>query len=354
MPVTAAKNEVKKGKSLERQMPTTPVQGSRLREIRNNRNTTQEELAEQSKVSVKTIKNIERTGSGTYSLRRDLAEKLADALKLGPSDKAFGILEGAEPFAPRPQPASDEVEYEINCELMRMRYGVDKEWLQHYSPLMFAVLAEQFLEHQQEKLAEMENALLSILDTSVSISADDFKNLFELGLRVAGSKRVELADVMRPVSTPRLDLLEFILEGSNYPVAGAQMPAILWYIRTLTADLYSQAQMGREDVDQFWTSDFRVNLNFGPHPIGLETIASASTLEELVGGDFEAGDCGPNDDAAYDALCALSTGIVRIQDIPETLLGPEKAAERQAWLLKALKESRDKDLQEAETNGWFI
>ena len=321
-------------------MPTTPVQGSRLREIRNNRNATQEELAEQSKVSMKTIKNIERTGSGTYSLRRDLAEKLADALKLGPSEKALGILEGAEPFTPRPQPASDEVEYEINCELMRMRYGVDKEWLQHYSPLMFAVLAEQFLEHQREKLAEMENALLSILDTSVSISADDFKNLFDLQLRVSMEKRVELADVMRPVSTPRLDLLEFISKGSNHPVAGAQMPAILWYIRTLTADLYSHTQMGSEDVSQFWTSDFRVRLNLGPDPIGLETIASASTLEELVGGDFGDGYLGPADEAAHDALCALSTGIVRIQDIPETLRGPEKSQERKKWLGDAYGEHR--------------
>jgi hypothetical protein len=166
---------------------------------------------------------------------------------------------------------------------------------------------------------------------------------------------VELADVMRPVSPPRLDLLEFILEGSSHPVAGAQMPAILWYIRTLSADLYSQAQMGGDEHPRSWNADFRVNLNFGPHPIGLETIASASTLEELVGGDFGDGDFhGPADEAAHAALCALSTGIVRIQDIPETLLGPEKAAERQAWLLKAVKESRDKDLQEAETNGWFI
>lgn len=317
-------------------MPTTPVQGSRLREIRNNRNTTQEELAEQSKVSVKTIKNIERTGSGTYSLRRDLAEKLADALKLGPSEKALGILEGAEPFAPHPQPASDEVEYEINCELMRMRYGVDKEWLQHYSPLMFAVLAEQFLEHQREKLTETKEALTSMFDISASIAPDAFKKLFELRLGIRngldGLPDIQLADVMRPVTAPVLEESFGDCDWVEY-VDGKEMPAILWYIRTLTADLWGQSWEG--PTSRTWSADFRVDISRGPFSIGLSTIASASTLKEIVGCDFEGSydnDGAISDLDAFDALSALSSGIVRIQDIPETLCGPEKAQERKKWL----------------------
>ena len=323
-------------------MPTTPVQGSRLREIRNNRNTTQEELAEQSKVSVKTIKNIERTGSGTHSLRRDLAEKLADALKLGPSEKALGILEGAEPFAPHPQPASDEVEYEINCELMRMRYGVDKEWLQHYSPLMFAVLAEQFLEHQREKLAEMAEALSSTLDTSVSVSLDDFRSLIDIRRRaMKEAEALDTKDVMRPTDPPqwlRFDHDEH--DESEDVTQRHSVPAILWYLRSLGSSTEREVDwhfhMGNDPDENFWNADFRVYSDGAYGQVALDVIASVTALNELVGGDPFSGE----DPEAIHAALALACGLVGPTAIPDYLTGPENSRERKKWLGDAYVEHR--------------
>jgi transcriptional regulator with XRE-family HTH domain len=302
-------------------MPNTQIKGDRLKDIRKQCGMSQQQLADKSTVSLKTIKTLERQRDGVRALRSERAEKLCTALGLSPIEKGLKILSG-EASPEWKAPASPDAEVQLNYALIKRRYGVSEEWLHRHAPLLFAVVAHEYLKDREEQ----NEAFIAAYDNILTTAAYYGDTAYQCAMQMAEAIGPE------PVSDiPPEEVMSPLLESDKEP-------KLFWYLyrkyriyggpdRMMTSlDLLEEFTGVPHDVD------FVVMRGFEMFYYGCSSISSIAALEDLVGGPLFKVMEEASPDASR-AAGALLTGIVRVEDIPEDLLGSDKLEQRQAWLI---------------------
>jgi transcriptional regulator with XRE-family HTH domain len=148
-----------------REGPMTMEQmvATRIRELREGVRWTKAQLAKESRVSARTISRIEK---GEYLPHRHTIDQLAKALGVDP-----GVLTGKKPMpaiAGRPVATAVEIAFPFyvrvhpairnSFELVARRYRVSVPTIARLAPLLFALVAEESLQHRREDLEELKAA----------------------------------------------------------------------------------------------------------------------------------------------------------------------------------------------------
>jgi transcriptional regulator with XRE-family HTH domain len=307
-------------------MSKTLIQGDRLKDIRKQCRMSQQQLADKSTVSLKTIKTLERQRDGVRPLRRERAEKLCMALGLCPIEKGLKILSG-EASLQWKAPASPDAEVQLNYALIKRRYGVSEEWLHRHAPLLFAVVAHEYLKDREEQIEAFRAAYRNVLTTSA------YFGMTALDCAIGLAEAIESSSVWDESRSPPDEVMRPMVQS-------AVEPTLLWYLqRKYRSDSGRGSLTGPRDFEKDDEGcsvpdgvDFLALLGFDAFTYQAGSIASIAALEDIVGGPlFPETGASPTD--AWSAARALLTGIVRVEDIPEDLLGADKLEQRQAWLI---------------------
>ena len=126
---------------------------------------TRPQLAERSKITVRTIQRLENEPQQCQKSRKDTLERLAKALGV-----KEGVLTGELPLPESGKaPVSDSERVQIGAQivpkvrlaydLIKRRYGVSATEIINMAPLFFALLAEGSLAWRREKLKELKEGI---------------------------------------------------------------------------------------------------------------------------------------------------------------------------------------------------
>lgn len=286
-------------------MPIDPERLRRLRK-RKGRKLSRAELSERAKVSERTIQRLESDSEASETPRKLTLERLAGALRV-----EEGVLTGELPFPDPDEPATPEPVQigakidpmaRLAYDLIKRRYGVSRKEIIDVAPLFFVLLAEGSLAQRRERvqgayetIAHLERIrqstdgayhCLNMADTqgiieSIGDSIDSEEasiretDLFGEGL-LSDSKNPWIADPFDPYDTnPFADYLRGLADALDKP------------------SVVSCSQTG-------------LLGSFPPYWICL------GMLEDITNGSDE-------------ARSALTSGAVRLDEIPEELMGEARA-----------------------------
>lgn len=304
---------------------------------------TQEKLSELADISVSTLKKIEATPESKFYLSRpESARKLARALRVH-------IKNLSDENASRIGSSTNE----LNYELIELRYGVTREWLHEYAPLMFAVLADQATTHLKSIAEKIDSYLDDLLKVSGLVGDSFQKSIFAArnSRTIASALAVDeiLADgesriVMKDIPHALPNTGEGELSNSLFSDDYQPIPAILQFLihkgRHWDPKSEARHQVPASLINP--SKDFgQISLVDGEFEPQL--IASVSALEKLIGGSSMLLD-GWDSDEHEMAVSALTEGFVRIADIPPNLMStePHITAQRRTWLVEQFKAGRAK------------
>lgn len=286
-----------------------PINPERLRRLREERKLSRAKLSERAKVAQRTIQRLEDDSEASETPRKLTLERLAGALRV-----EEGVLTGELPFPDPDEPAIPELDgvqigAKINpmtrlaYDFIKRRYGVSATEIIDMAPLLFVLLAEGSLAQRRKRvqeaykatahlerirgsMADMQGIIESIGDSIDSEEASIREtDLFGEGL-LSDSKNSWIADPFDPYDTnPFADYLRGLADALDKPSVVFCFPTDL---------LGSPPRFPRYSI-----CDGKLNA-----------IANGSDM----------------------ARSALTSGAVRLDDIPEELI-PEGADEARAeWL----------------------
>ena len=304
---------------------------------------TQEKLSELADISVSTLKKIEATPESEFYLSRpESARKLARALRVH-------IKSLSDENASRIGSSTNE----LNYELIELRYGVTREWLHEYAPLMFAVLADQATKHLKGIAKKIDSHLDNLLKISGFVGDSFQESIFAArnNRTIASALAVDeiLADseskiVMKDVPHMFPNTIEGELSNSLFSDDYQPIPAILQFLihkgRHWDPKSEARHQVPAPLINP--CKDFgQISLVDGEFEPQL--IASVSALEKLIGGSSMLLN-GWDSEEHEMAVLALTEGFVRVADIPPDLMStdPHTTAQRQTWLVEQFKAGRAK------------
>ncbi len=298
-------------------MPKTKINPETLKRFRERANLSQEGLAQKSGVSKKTIARIEtgRSSANTNTVRRvaealgvtprQLAENPQDAEKDAELMRYFGFSTRKITFGDHTNLASQMVE---------SHYGISEEVQILLAPLFVALLAEGSFAWRKQRLDEADRAVAMLL----GVARDH--------LSFAGAtSRVENGLEQERQSIAKRDV--FGTDTTNYSVSMGHDPEernpFTAYLKFLAKQSGSSV-IGFDSEDRWLTYDLASSLP------GYSILSGE--LERLTDGDRL-------------AVIALGRRHVRVQDIPEHLLGDDATRERVSWLAEMVPQA-EKDEHE--------
>jgi transcriptional regulator with XRE-family HTH domain len=135
------------------------VDGKALRKAREEKEWSQKQLSDATKIDVSTISRIER---GRRRVRRHTVNQLCGALGANQTD-----------LAPRQEPERDVVKFRIKSAarnaltLVARRYRVPREQIVECAPLLFYIAAEQSLQKRREALDAYRDAALTVYAAAI-------------------------------------------------------------------------------------------------------------------------------------------------------------------------------------------
>lgn len=296
------------------------ISPSRLKDLREQNKLTVTALSKlldkkQQPVSTKTISAIEKDKSEKRKVRQQILANLSAGLKI--SEK---VLSGEEPLPDRDAPRN-RVELEIdaqtqlNYDLIKRRYSVSIEDVVNVAPVLFIRAAQESLARQKQVLEEeVLDAVKKVdkmpgepdpksLDTVLegffeNVISDEY-NLFSF--RRTAVDRNDLFNVTVPYE-----------EAANRDPQFEGVNPFAYYLREVC-----ELEIGRNmaEIEDHYFDDFSF-ISGGPIP---KSKVCNENLDQITLGSHE-------------AELALSTGVVRIKDIPEEYWEPRQAGKRVAWL----------------------
>ena len=151
------------------------IDPERLKQIRNARGLTQDELARKARLNKQTVYRLEKAPK---PIRKGNLSRLAGALDVAPE-----VLTGEEPLPDgidQPRARAMEGEYQLNVRvngqirnafaLAALHYKVPVRKIVELAPLLFVLAAEASLKRRRENLAELEVALDRTSDQWLRVS----------------------------------------------------------------------------------------------------------------------------------------------------------------------------------------
>ncbi len=195
----------------------------------------------------------------------------------------------------------------IHFDLVSSRYGITTQALIKAAPLLYTILAEMSLSDRRKRLADFQNALSSAAGFSL--------NHLGSGIAIADYKMERLLD-KEEASIDAADLAGATINGED--------EAEDWWVED---DLF----VGFLDRLARDTNTDLIEIEGGTSS-NLEYSILRDDLSRITG-------------ASHFADEALRLGRVRLRDIPDNLLGHDKASERAEWLASHLTSEDRADLQ---------
>ena len=279
-----------------------------LRRLRREHRLSQKELAEKSKVSLKQIQRIESRKQSGPNVRGNTVKRLAEALEVSPTKlveeppiPGFNVVRiGARLFPG----------VRLAYALIERRYGVNAGTIINLAPVLFALLAEGSLAWRRAELDRYLEAVGSVRDlptgSRLTCALHAYYADQDAGYEAEAIEQRKLFD------DPYPDDYEFARDDG--PLGGPFEE----YLRKLAAD-----------IDQPGVIDFGGTRFDSALGLRMYYSVCAEDLAKLAP---------PNSDALY----ALHSGEVRLQDIPAELMEEGAAKQREAWLQERLSpESRE-------------
>ncbi len=293
---------------------TTPIHLGALRAFRERKHWTQKQLAEatkgKDKVSVPTIKRIEGNKEKLYAANERIAEALAKALGVNPSDLASPPTPEADreevlrKIGYRPLRTMVDSETALAFNMVQHLYGIPIRSQIEMAPLFMALLAEGSLAWRRKRVAEIEEAAGHLQSLGGGHFA--FAHAAHRAEQGAADERESIAkrDLFgEHVGDDTFDL--GFDPSQNNPFAD--------YLEDFVGSV--AATTVTFDKSFGWkTSEGLPNYRIG-----------AELIEQLTDGD---------PDAEY----ALLHGHVKLKDVPEHLIGDDKNDERVAWMISRIPE----------------
>jgi hypothetical protein len=303
----------------ERQTMQFLISPSRLRTLRKQDKLTVTGLYKRLKkykrpVSTKTISKIEADKNETRIVRQNILSNLAYGLRVNPK-----VLSGEEPLPAKHAP-SDRVKLQIdavtrlNYDLIERRYDVSIEDIVNIAPVLFIKAAQESLAKQkrtlEEEVLEVTNKVgrmlgepepqsLDTVEQAIIDVVDDEECCFSS--RMEAIRNNDLFDASVPYD-----------ESGGYDPFYEHNP-FAYYIQELCA-----SDIGRNMADIDDDPHLSVFSFFSGSGIPINRVCNED-LDKITLGSVEAGQ-------------ALSSGAVRIKDIPEEYWEPRQAGNRVAWL----------------------
>lgn len=293
---------------------TIQIHPKALKAHRNNKNLTQEKLAEATKgrdrVSLPTIKRIESAKEESYSANERVAKALAKALGIttddlsrSPSDEKlidkYIRMEGYRQLNTKVDP-----ETSLAFDMVSEIYGVSKHSQINMAPLFAALLAEASLTWRRERVDEIEE----VADRLWNLGGGHFSFANAAYRAIDGAHAERQSIEKRDLFGEDVgdDAFDFGFDPSeNNPFAD--------FLDHLANKI--EAKTISFDRTYGWkTSEGLPNYRIG-----------ADIISKLTGDD-------PH--AEY----ALLRRHVRLEEVPDDLLGEEKKAERIAWMIERIPE----------------
>jgi transcriptional regulator with XRE-family HTH domain len=284
------------------------INSETLKALRGRLNLTQEGLAEQSKVSQKTIWKIENGESPGNSNTTNL---LASFFKITPEELAGPFSEIKSRIA-----GNDRDEYEsllgyrrlnelvsgdtlLSFEIVELLYGISRSQQIKMASLFTALLAEASLKWRNDKASAVENAASSV------------REMAEGHLSFA----LAIIDVEEGLFDERNSIQERDIFGAKlnksqdrFPFDPEKTNPFIEYLRDFTQNLDT------EHIAVFSAEDSWIGSDGLPdHEIGKKI------LDKITGNNKW-------------ARIALSEGIIDIRKIPKELMNKENADKRATWL----------------------
>ncbi|MCY4259817.1 MAG: helix-turn-helix transcriptional regulator [Rhodobacteraceae bacterium] len=306
-----------------------------LKSLRRQANLSQTKLAEVARVGKATIARIE---GGKGSANTTTVTRLADALGVSPTDMADGPARTADSFdrerecrrlGYRRLKTIVRETTALSFRMVEKRYGISWQQQIELAPLFSALLAEGSLAWRKEQMEQAEKAAKVLED------ADYGHCMF-----MKGTMRAEAGVAAEQESIEQFDIFgKITLEDSD------RDPCLPWtdpfsrYLQHLVERSGSQSikVLPHDDESKIDGWNWTTAVHLKDHA-GLEYSIDAAELERLTGGDRW-------------AMMALTRSHVKLDDIPDKLMGEDAAADRIAWLGRQVPQSEVEEA-EAEDMRW--
>lgn len=285
-----------------------------LRYYRDRCGLSQEDLAEESKLTKKTISRIE---SGEIQEPRARTIKLlAEALKIAedtlsrPPDKNQEQDADTSEYAYRKLTTHLSPDANLAFAFIEERYGVKSEDLIEMAPLSFLLLAEASLNWRRARYIDFKSALDRLCHPYLEVTLDfvDTEQVVDFD-----SSSIKEADIFGTMLRNELKTFRGNFTCNN---------PFIEYLRRVAAK-YAPSLVEIEPSD--------------PSQTVPSYMMRSAKIEELTGGD---------DRARY----ALARGYALKRDIPAELLGDDTKEQRVAWLAKRVPEEKWAEHQAAKTD----
>lgn len=278
------------------------IKSEHLRRLRRERGLSQKALADESKVSLKQIQRIESRKQSGPNVRGNTVKRLAEALEVSPEKllgepptPGFNVVRIAAQLLPGVR---------LAYALIARRYGVNAGTIINLAPLLFALLAEGSLAWRKAELDRYLDAVGRVRDLPTGDRLRCALHAFyaeeDAGYEANAIEEGKLFD------NPYPDDYAF---GHDDGLGGGPFEE---YLRKLASEI------GKPGVINFEAGGFESATS----PL-LRYSVCAEDLAKLA----------PTDS---DALYALHSGEVRLQDIPAELMEEGAAEQREAWLQEQL------------------
>lgn len=303
-----------------------------LKQLRTDAGLSQESLAKTSKVSKKTIARIEsgKSTANTHSvtkLAKALGVRLEDLAE--PSDQVEKAVWWFSRYCTTKFLLHENTR--IALQMVEKNYGLSYNAQIQLAPLFAALLAEGSFEWRKQKIEQVDHMVKELE------KADYGHTLFYL----ATSRASDATDLERD-SIKERDLFGKRVKDEAFSEGlSPESDPFTEYLRHLAAQCSSQTIKILPEANE--TSDYdnhdcwMTNVDFGNSSVNY-SIGS----EEL----FSLTDSANNEDFDW-AWRALGRGHVQISDIPEDLLGDDKAKERAAWFRSRIPQDEQEKLKKS-------
>ncbi|MBU6497182.1 MAG: helix-turn-helix transcriptional regulator [Rhodospirillales bacterium] len=293
-----------------------PIDGLRVKALREQQKFTQKELAERAKISVDSLSRIENSRQSGKASRT--VDGLAGALGV-----PFDVLTGDAPMPEATKPEGSGDRYQINVRvdgairnafsLAAMRYKISASQIIELAPFLFVVAAEQSLRRRRAHVAEVQAALNKAEELS---NASRSYLLSNLAYVVGSSPYLDAERVSiesRDLRAERLDevLRSHLLERYDTVEESYDDARDNPFVVSLRE---SADGLGIGEIDRFWPGETEYCI------CRAEAVAFAGGDEEIA--EF------------------ILDGSILIREVPVELLKKGAEGPRTAWLRAKAEEIR--------------
>jgi transcriptional regulator with XRE-family HTH domain len=285
-----------------------PIDGKRVKSLRERLRLSQKDTAEKAKISVDSLSRIER-GRQTGKARNTF-ENLSRVLGV-----TVDVLTGDAPLPPvasMPEASGDHYQINVRVDgairnafsLATLRYRIPAKQIIELAPLLFVIAAEQSLQRRSARVAEFESAVDKVRNLGeASHSYFLLAQAIQIGSPSnvrAERKSIESRDILAERIDEFLDWNSIVHDEEIMPYKDARDNPFVQSLRE-SVDGLNVAW-----INQIWRDE-------------AEYEVCPDEIDNLAGGDVE-------------IAAMISGGSILIRDIPADMLRDESGERRKEWL----------------------